>query len=1608
MRISHNMMAINADRMLGITKSKKAEATQKLSSGYKINRAADDAAGLAISEKMRSMIRGLDQGVENAEDGVSWVQVGDGAMGEAQEILHRMTELSVKAMNGVNSQSDRMAMELEFEQLQCELDRISATTEFNEMNIFEQHEYPYYQCEGSVKWDPQQMHVVTAGENDLVFKYSRYVNDTPQTLSITVPPGQYSTQELVDEIDTALRELNNTKPMMYLEFTADGFCNANLEGGQMIDSVSGGLSYLLYDMYQGGSYGALIGTTSFPDENAPLKIVSGQNDKMSFLIESFDGTTQEKSITIPQGGYTKSQLIDLLNNQLTDTSVRATAYGTGIKLGSDEAIVTGFKGNMFKIDGDGNIYNSVFYDNIKYGTVSKKEAEFTGGYVLPTNSRDQEHRYYRIDSSNNTLTLQPNGAENPISLTIPDGSYTAEQMASKLNELFDANGIKINASRIYSGGYEGLKLTSEIEGVDSKINPDTSSSAYKALFVTREYNQYGSYVYPSNETKDDKDASYSGTKDLTSLSTTPLTITTGVNDSFKLTLTEGGNTTDYIIKLSAGTYNSAQDIQTEIDNRLNGTAALAGYKGKVTVSVTDNKIVLTGTAGQSIDKIRVTADSANGGYDAIFQGYKIVTTAQTATGTGSVTLNTPYDGNIDSSESNMTIKVDGVNHNVTLPTGAVSQDDIKVAVETAIPERTETTPNTFTAQSDSGRSWNYNFGHTASGTEKYTSWSDYQKGSSTQKEGVVGFETNTPAKLTIGPALKDSMTVTSATDEICITLNGITKTLTLDEGTYTPETLKNTLQSKINAEFGTGMGSAKVTVENGQLVLTSVLPSYCDGNDTSIQCSTGTSSFLKELATDRGEAVWKSSKNLASSIQIDGTNQDFSFTYKENGVSETIHLTLSQGTYTRTGIANEINKQLKNAGKNITASVNSNNLHLTSEAVGTNVSITYSTTTGGSSAEAMFGPLQTAEVAKIEISRSTQNPIEIVSGVSDTFSITVDGTKQTVTLDDGTYTPAEFVNMLNTKLASIGVVASESNGILSYETVDKGSSASLYMSYSGGGTSMEAIYGVTTKTYSGVEVSFDADGKMILNTTLPGSTISVPSSGGSAFQDPVVTHEPLSIVYSDGYHSAKSSYIDGVNLSGNVTIDQWNNNLNFTYEKDGSNLSVSVEIPQKEYTQDELAAQLQSLLDDKVGSNEIVVSVNSSGVRLETVNVGSKYGFSSFSGDFYDKVICSCTERSVDQTTKNVDGTQLVDAAYAVGRKDVRGITEIRNGISDELSLDLTYGNQTHTINIKLDAGEYTGSTLVRELQEKINEQLVQENLPEGLIEVNIGGVNSNVGGSNDNNSLNFKISKTVDAPAEGQYIIDGVRGSAAFEIFYQTDGSNEPAYIMGNKNVSGGVTLGAAQTNLSFAVDDVPYSVTFPEGTYSATELIEVMNRTFEDAGAPVVTEIVDGKLKLTHKKLGVHEISEVGGSARTVLFFEENGESRPLADRRVQLSNQVHDNITLNRHVFNTVSLGLNSCCITQQKYAAKTINRINKALEIMSSIRSDFGSTQNRLEHSIANNDNKIENLQSAESIIRDADMAEEMMRLTQYNIIQQAGESVLAQANQSHQGVLKLLQ
>lgn len=1615
--LHNNLLMMNAGNQYKINAGKEKKAAEKLTSGFRINRSADDAAGLQISEKMRAQIRGLRQGSENARDGISWLQTGEGALGEVHAMLHRMKELTVKSLNDTNTLEDRAAMQAEFDALQSEMDHIFDTTEFNNQKIFADHEPTYYQFEGNVVWQQSQPHVISGGANDLIIECLKDGSGSPETITVTVPAGVYTTQELIDELDDAMAKSGAREKGLVMEYTQDGTCNLNFEGGEKIESVGGGLAYLLYDVYEGGSMGALIGTTGF-NETSKLEIASA-NNQLSFEIESSGGTSKQINITFPSGKYTRQQLIDMLNEKLKGTSVKAIAYGTGIKLTSEDSIITRFKGNMFKVDEKGKeeVYTSVFYDNVKYGNIVMGAASFQGGAVLPTEKRDEEHKYYEINAGNNQLNFQANGSSQTVTITIPDGKYTASEMAAKLNQLFAGNNLELNASFFSSGGYQGIRIDSTVKGTFSKVGLNKNSSAFDTLFVDRKYNAYVVDAAWSREEKDDKGAVFKGAKSFTG-SALPLEIT-GANNTFRLSLTNASGTSTHTITLAAGSYTTAQAVADAINAQLTANTAPIAYKGLVKATVENGKIVLNGADG--VTAVSASASSGSSGYNDIFVLNKVNYVKQDISGS-TVTTNTPIpDGTvIKPGDNTLQVSVSGNGYNITLPTGNnVTHDAIADAIEKAVQEKQVTSPNTFSNVNGRGSSTDDNFDESAVGNTVVKSENYTGVGSSQNPQGdTTVFEYNNPAKVTITPVLSETTVISKENNQLQLQIlkDGPIKSITIPDGAYNRQGLAKAIQSQIDAAFGKYYGGAVVSVNSsGQLELEARLnqkgsANKGDGAETKISCSTGTSSFLKELNTTRTAAQIASDVALKSSITIADECNSLSFSYTENGVSKTADIVLSNGNYTRAGIRDEINKKLKAAGIGVTAGLSGSYLTLENNLKGKGNSISFNTRTGGSAVEALFGDLTSEQPARATVNLDMQGKINIDS-TSNTFQMKVNGNPCNLTLDSGEYSRSEFADMLNQKFkdANVGITATLNGKRLAFETDKKGSGASFDITYGTGGTSMKAIYGETTTVIPGLKASFTPDGRLSLTSTTGNANIKISSDSGGVFQQPLAVPETVNPTSSGGYYSKKNCYIDGVNLSEPVTIDEWNNDLKFNYYADGKRSAISVSVPQKKYTFAELQTELQNLLDKQMGQNQVEVTVRAAGVRIETVKTGSKYYMADFAGDFYDKVLCSTKERSAAQTTQEKNGSQSNDLAFTVGRKDVRNQpVELKKGFSDTLTLDFTYGGTTKTLNMQLTPGVYDGDSLTKEIQAQLNKALVNAGLEANTIEVGIGGVNTGVDGSNDSNALVFKLSSSVRLPVSGQYIIDGVGGNAAFSVFYQTDGKMDPAYIKGSRDISGGAVIEAGEEEFSFEADGAEYRILIPQGTYTSKEVIDTVNQQLRGSGAPVTAEEEDGRLVLRHNNLGSHKIGNVKGAAKQKLFFQENGVSVEKKGIMLQLSGKLPDYAVMEQQAVNTVFLGINSITISAPKYAEKALSRLDGALDKVSEIRSDFGSKQNQLERAINNNGNEEENVQSAESRLRDSDMAKEMVDFSKANILRQTAQAMMAQSDLVSEGVLKLLQ
>ena len=345
MVVQHNMTAMNANRMLGLTTSKQAKSTERLSSGYRINRAADDAAGLSISEKMRKQIRGLDQASTNAEDGISCVQTAEGALNEVQDMLQRMNELAVQAANGTNSENDRSYIQAEIDQLTTEIDRVAETTKFNETYLLKGDgvggkyvDLGEIQDGTSIKISEQQAGDVEGqsykSDRDAVLvaanttKYGQNATDT-----IVVAGVSYDLKEYQD-IDDLAGAISNNKKISSVDLAYKNGVSASadpttskftLTSTNLTTTVSGDVTFEVSSNYTGS---ALAQTISINDTNAmTINFTLATKTTKDGTLE-YDETTTINNIKAAletQGySYTESDGVFTVKTQATMTVNAAT------------------------------------------------------------------------------------------------------------------------------------------------------------------------------------------------------------------------------------------------------------------------------------------------------------------------------------------------------------------------------------------------------------------------------------------------------------------------------------------------------------------------------------------------------------------------------------------------------------------------------------------------------------------------------------------------------------------------------------------------------------------------------------------------------------------------------------------------------------------------------------------------------------------------------------------------------------------------------------------------------------------------------------------------------------------------------------------------------------------------------------------------------------------------------------------------------------------------------------------------------------------------------------------------------------------------------------
>ncbi len=621
MQIQHNIAAMAASREIGINSTNFRKSTEKLASGYKINRASDGAAELKISEKMRSQVRGLQRALKNAEEGADFIRVADGAMTETHDMLQRMREITVQSLNDTNTPGDRAALAAEFDQLQCEIDRVNEQTDFNRMPVFDRYMPSYYKIEGCRVWTPNQLHTITDPDNDMHIRLP-----SGQDYVITVPDGTYTTQELMDEIDDAFEYMRPTNPGFTLEFTEDGFCDLiyQKEGGDTeIASVDGYLTYLLFDNYNNNSTVSLLGTTQI-SPGFPLEIHKGQNDTLIFYAAPNENPYK---IVVPPGNYSREQMIDFLNTELKQmnlSGVVAKEYGDGcIQItGGPDISITGLKGNMFTIEQDSTNIHSVFYDNVCAGNIVnnadsiKGAACYNNGTTAPIKIEKDTVLKYKF----NDPDFDP-AKDAYDELIIPAGEYIINPNSTAQNNLYQIlktleGTANIKVGVFYNSSYGGyaLQIESGVKGSGSSLIFDKSAdqngiNAYELLFVKTQKRYFNDATHYSGSNP--SNAYLYGRADLSKPFEVPagantLSIQTG-SGQIQVTIPPGPYTQSSLIQ--ALNDQLSADDKKKIEFYASGNAL--GIRGKDS-TVTNITVDPSGAYKQLLTSVGITPNSFSG------------------------------------------------------------------------------------------------------------------------------------------------------------------------------------------------------------------------------------------------------------------------------------------------------------------------------------------------------------------------------------------------------------------------------------------------------------------------------------------------------------------------------------------------------------------------------------------------------------------------------------------------------------------------------------------------------------------------------------------------------------------------------------------------------------------------------------------------------------------------------------------------------------------------------------------------------------------------------------------------------------------------------------
>ena len=447
MVVQHNMSAMNANRMLSGVSSAQSKSTEKLSSGYRINRAADDAAGLSISEKMRGQIRGLNQASTNAQDGISLIQTAEGALNESHSILQRMRELSVQAANGTETDDDREAVQNEIEQLQSELTRISDTTEFNTMKLLD----------GSQSGSKVQVSVSKSAENNL-----KTVEATAQANEMTTAVAKNTGGDSKLSVTVLDKNGNATTTEVTVSYDkASGKFTAN--GKELTKSCTANNDAEATDV--GDALKEALEATDF-GKNYDITNNAG---KLTFTAKE-KGSTSDAILTSNNGGATIAT--DKTQDTGTEEYKQITA-GIGAYDGSGN-----IEDKIFTVNGEkflyvtdpsklGDDYKDVNYVKTKAtdGTVADEDAKTMAALIKSKTGIEAE-----ADKAATTLNLKPSSTATGKGIELQIGANEGQTMNFTLDDM-SADALGVGGGSVNLSTQESAKTaTTTIDAAIKKVS----------------------------------------------------------------------------------------------------------------------------------------------------------------------------------------------------------------------------------------------------------------------------------------------------------------------------------------------------------------------------------------------------------------------------------------------------------------------------------------------------------------------------------------------------------------------------------------------------------------------------------------------------------------------------------------------------------------------------------------------------------------------------------------------------------------------------------------------------------------------------------------------------------------------------------------------------------------------------------------------------------------------------------------------------------------------------------------------------------------------------------------------------------------------------------